>query len=159
MIEFAEFMTDYSSLFGKSKQKKEYKSDAECFRKSLQEYLLSDTTQIYSDYMGLQYYPVENGQSKFVEPIEWRQDEKCTGLNSLGTKAKCTNPEGGKNCCYKGICVQDKDCTCEECVAYQPLYKTSKLRNQFSIHFGIVNMYPIIFGQVKDTDVLHSILR
>jgi hypothetical protein len=72
--------------------------------------------------MGLQYTPLEINQNQFVEPIEWRQDDKCTGLNSLGTEAKCTNPEGGKNCCNKGQCVQDKVCDCKDCIAYQPLY-------------------------------------
>ncbi len=98
--------------------------------------------------MGLQYAPIKGKSSFFAEPVDYRQDKRCGPgiLNSLGTQATCSDPYSEKNCCFGGTCTNKTNCECDGCVESEKLNIQSQLINQYSLHVGIVSLYPLMFG-------------
>lgn len=50
------------------------------------------------------------------------------------------------------------DCKCENCVEFDKLSVYGTLSNQYSLHVGVVNLYPLMFGLIKDREILEKTL-
>ena len=104
-----------------------------------------------------------------AEAIEWREDYKCgvKNLNSLGTPATCSQPFNGKmdndlrRCCFNGDCLITKKCDCLTCKYYTSIDDDFSMQriNQYSVHLGIVNFYPLMFGIIDNPEKLIETLR
>jgi len=62
-------------------------------------------------------------------------------------------------CCRNNECVADPDCSCRGCELHTSIeddYNT-QLINQYSLHVGIINFFPVMFGLLTDpSHVKHS---
>jgi hypothetical protein len=100
------------------------------------------------------------GNGGLAEPIEWRTDSACgkSFESSLKLPARCNQPytnDASRNfarCCKYSQCVIDDKCDCPTCtrdISIDDDYSVPKL-NQYSVHIGIVNFFPVMFGLIND---------
>ena len=129
MIEFALTIQQHALMIQgpNSKVKQEFTQKAECYAKSMQDYLFNEQMGIYADYVGMQVEPVVSVSKKELsELVDWREDLGCGSgrLNPIGTPGKCTQPYSSDpirnlaRCCKTNMCSIDIDCNCPGCVEY-----------------------------------------
>ena len=147
MVYFAETMEIFALKLGRKLDALAYRADADCFSQKLHEHMYSEITGLYADHLGMQFKP----EVKDREPITWRLDMRCGSVfNSLGSIATCENPANQKNCCMDGRCIEDAEC--DGGTLYPPLAAVYK--NSRSLHKGFVSLYPLMFGQIEDPDLV-----
>ncbi|CDW80734.1 mannosyl-oligosaccharide glucosidase [Stylonychia lemnae] len=166
MVEFSKFMSLYATLAEDQKSSVKYQFNAKRIEEELHEKLLNPNTNLYADYLGLQFEPILLKNGGYAEKIEWRIDLKCgeNAMNSLKQPAKCNHPysndefKNNARCCIDENCIPDPDCSCSRCEQFRSIdddYNT-QLGNSYSVHEGIINFWPIMFGLVNDNQTLHN---
>lgn len=129
MIEFALTIQQHALMIQgpNSKVKQEFTQKAECYAKSMKDYLFNEQMGIYADYVGMQVEPVMSVSKKELsELVDWREDLGCGSgrRNPIGTPGKCTQPYSNDpirnlaRCCKTNMCSIDIDCNCPGCVEY-----------------------------------------
>jgi len=134
----------------------------------LHEKLYNENTGLYSDYAGFQYKPEYSSKLVLSEPYTWRDDLTCgyNVTNYLGFDATCSRPiekdgKDSRRCCKLGYCITDPQCECIACKYSSSIDDklNHPLLNQFTSHFGIVSLFPVMFGLVEDRERAENVFR
>ena len=146
-----------------------------CIAEKVDLYLFNERNGIHADYMASQWTPVESGYQPglMIEPIEWRDDGKCSSdfnpiRATVGLHAKCSHPNVGDSqrdlarCCYENTCMTLEDsneCSNQESTLHVSVDEktTAALINMHSLHIGIVNFFPFIFGKEHKAEVIEKL--
>jgi len=108
---------------------------------------------------------VDKSTGTAYEPIDWRPDYLCgkesPADHAFSDGAKCNHPYKGDQvfdqlrCCKDGMCQADDVCECDTCEGFHASIDSDlliQMANQFSLHTGIVNFWPLMFGQFKQEE-------